>query len=122
MPRPTPSARRKRPAPPGVMVIVAYRPKAGKAAALLRLARVHVDVLRGEGLATRRPAAAMRAADGTLLEVFEWRSAAAMAAAHSNPAVLRMWKKYAQVCDYVPVAHVAETASLFASFAPVSLS
>jgi hypothetical protein len=79
-------------------------------------------MLRAQGLATRRPVVAMRAADGTLLEVFEWRSAAAMEAAHSHPAVLRLWKAYARVCDYVPLTQVAETAGLFASFSPVDIS
>ena len=31
----------------------------------------------------------MRAADGTIVEVFEWRSAEAIQQAHNNPAVRR---------------------------------
>lgn len=37
---------------------------------------------------------------------------------HSNPAVLRMWEEYAQVCEYVSVGQVAEASSLFSEFAP----
>ena len=59
-------------APKPVMVIVAYRPRAGKEALLLELTRQHLPVLRAQGLATDRPSSVMRAADGTIVEVFEW--------------------------------------------------
>jgi quinol monooxygenase YgiN len=121
MPKPRPSSPRKPPAARGLMVIVAYRPKPGMGARLLALTRRHVKVLREEGLASARAAHAMRSADGTILEVFEWASPAAMEAAHTNPAVLQMWKDYAKVCDYVPLAGVLESADLFAQFAPVDL-
>ena len=55
----------------GVVVIVAYRPLPGKEAELLQLTREHVPILRREGLATERPFQAMRAADGTIVEVGE---------------------------------------------------
>ena len=61
----------------------------------------------------------MEAGDGTLIEVFEWRSPAAIEAAHTNPRVLAMWERYAQVCDYVPVGTVPEAAELFAEFTPL---
>jgi quinol monooxygenase YgiN len=105
----------------GVMVIVAYRPKPGKAARLLELTKEHAAILRGQGLATERPAYAMRAADGTIIEVFEWRSQAAIDAAHTNPVVLKMWERYAEACDYVPLVQVKECGDLFAGFAPVDL-
>ena len=54
------------------LFIAAYRPKAGQHHALLALVRDHVPTLRRLGLATGRPATAMRAADGTVLEVFDW--------------------------------------------------
>ena len=44
----------------GVLVIVAYRPKPGKEARLLELTKEHWPILRGLGLATDRPAYAMR--------------------------------------------------------------
>ncbi len=50
----------------GVLVIVAYRPKAGKAEMLLELTKRHTPILQGLGLATDRPAYAMRAADSTI--------------------------------------------------------
>ena len=69
----------------GVCVIVAYRPKPGKEAELLALVRARVPTLRQEGLVTERAPVIMRAKDGTLLEVSEWKSRAAIEAAHQNP-------------------------------------
>ena len=61
------------------IVIVAYRPKPGKADILLAEVRDHVHLLRSEGLATDRLATVMRAKDGAIIEVFEWASPAAIA-------------------------------------------
>ena len=102
-----------------VMVIVAYRPRAGKEALLLELTRRHVPVLRDQGLATDRPSSVMRAADGTIVEVFEWKSQAAIDSAHANPAVAQMWKQYAEACEYVPLKDLKEAANLFAAFEPL---
>ena len=103
----------------GRMVIVAYRPKPGKQQALETLMRHHHERLRAEGLVTDRLPALMRARDGTVLEVFEWLSAQAIAAAHNNAAVQQMWSEYAAVCDCVPVAEVPEAREAFAEFEPI---
>ncbi len=106
----------------GVMVIVAYRPKEGKADRLLELTKKHTPILRDLGLATDRPAYAMRSADGTIIEVFEWKSKEAIEAAHSNPEVLKMWEHYAEACDYTPLINVKECSDLFAGFEPIDLA
>jgi len=68
----------------GRTVIVAYRPKAGKADALRKLVDTHVDRLREQGLATERRPIILQAVDGTLLELFEWMSPEAIRQAHTN--------------------------------------
>ena len=103
----------------GRIVIACYRPKPGKQAALRALMREHVPRLRAQDLVTDRQPIMMEAADGTVVEVFEWKSQEAIDAAHGNPAVLEMWREYGEVCDYVPVATVAEAAQLFSNFTPV---
>ena len=105
----------------GRMVIVAYRPKPGKDAALLEAVRKHVGVLAAEDLVTGRGAVVMKAADGTILEVFEWRSAEAIQAAHSNPAVHALWAEFGEACDYIPLASLAEAQQMFAEFYTVEL-
>jgi hypothetical protein len=104
-----------------VMVVVAYRPLPGKEALLLELTKVHVSILRGQGLATDRPVQAMCAADGTIIEVFEWKSQAAIDAAHTNPEVLKLWARYAEVSEYIPLVQVKECSDMFAGFTPVDL-
>lgn len=106
----------------GRIVIVGYRPKAGKAAELKQLLSSHVDRLRNLGLATERESICMEAADGTLLEVFEWQSAEAIQAAHEHEDVQTMWAEFAAVCDYIPVGDVAEAAALFSEFVAVDPS
>ena len=100
-------------------VIACYRPKPGQEAALQELVRDHVPALRRRGLATARAPIAMRAADGTLVEVFEWTSAQAIAAAHTHPEVHAMWAAFGKACDYVKLSQLAEAQSLFAEFSPL---
>ena len=103
----------------GVCVIVAYRPKPGKAAELLELVRNRVPTLRKEGLVTNRTPTIMRARDGTIIEVSEWKSQEAIDAAHKNPNVLAMWNKFFEACDCIPLNTLAEANDLFAGFEPI---
>ena len=103
----------------GVIVIVAYRPKPGKERDLLELVRSRVPTLRKENLVTNREPTIMRARDGTIIEVSEWKSQAAIDAAHKNPNVLAMWNKFFAVCDCVPLKSLAEADDLFAGFEPI---
>ena len=103
----------------GIIVIACYKPKDGKASALKELMKTHLPRLKTEGLVTDRESIIMEAADGTIIEVFEWISSEAIQNAHTNPAVLQMWGEYGEVCDYVPVGSIAEAANLFSSFEPL---
>jgi hypothetical protein len=103
----------------GVFTIACYRPKEGKSDELLQLTREHVPILRKEGLVTDRPAYAMRAKDGTIVEVFEWKSNASIEGAHSNPEVAKLWKRCEAACDYVSLSTLAEAQDMFAGFEPI---
>ena len=105
----------------GRFVIVAYTPKTGKEQQLLAAVRKHLHVLQTEQLVTDKPAYVMRAGDGTIVEVFEWRSAQAVQQAHSNPAVQALWADFGAACDYTPLARLAETQQMFAEFDAVKL-
>ena len=74
----------------GRIVIVGYRPKPGQQAAVQALVSRHGQVLREQALVTDRPGWVMRAADGTLVEVFEWLSTHSIERAHSTAAVQDM--------------------------------
>jgi len=104
---------------PGVCVIVAYRPKPGKGGELLELVRSRVPTLRKEGFVSDRAPTIMRARDGTILEVSEWKSREAIDAAHKNPNVLAMWERFFALGDCVPLNTLAEAGEMFAGFEPV---
>lgn len=103
----------------GIIVIVAYRPKAGREEELLEIVRSRVPTLRKEGLVTERVPVIMRAKDGTIIEVSEWKSREAIEEAHQNPRVLAMWDKFFALCDCVPLKTVPEAEMMFAGFEPL---
>lgn len=100
----------------GRFVIAVYRPRAGREQQLLDAVGRHAGVLRAEGLISERPPYAMRAADGTVIEVFEWLSTAAIERAHSSPAVQSLWAEFGAACEYVPIAAVPEAQQVFSEF------
>ena len=104
----------------GRMVIVAFRPKPGREDDLLALTRDHVPQLRRLGLVGDTPSLVMRAKDGCIVEVFDWKDGA-IEKAHDHPDILQMWDCYAAVCDYVPLKDLTETADMFAEFEPITL-
>ncbi len=61
----------------------------------------------------------LRAADGTLVEIFEWASAAAIDSAHSHPEVQKMWAAFASACEHVKLGALPEAQNLFAEFSPL---
>jgi hypothetical protein len=103
------------------VVICCYRPKRGKEQVLLAEVRDHHHLLRSEGLATDRAPIIVRAQDGTIIEVFEWASPAAIEEAHANPRVQAMWARFAECCDYVPLASLGEAVGPFAEFEPMEI-
>jgi quinol monooxygenase YgiN len=105
----------------GRFVIVAYTPKPNKQEQLLAAVRKHLQVLKAENLVTDKPGYVMRASDGTIVEVFEWRSAEAIHQAHTNPAVGALWAEFGAACDYTPLAKLGEAQQMFAEFDAVEL-
>lgn len=103
----------------GIVVIVAYQPKAGKEAELAALMETHVARLRAENLVTDREPVLMKSENGTIIEVFEWISKDAIESAHSNAVVQTMWQEYADVCDYVTLSQLPESQNMFAEFSPL---
>lgn len=103
------------------IAINAYRAKAGREQVLLAELRDHQSLLWSEGLATDREPVVMRAGDGTLLEIFEWASPAAIEDAHRNARVKAAWARLEACADFVPLAAVDGAGAPFADFARVSL-
>ena len=100
----------------GRFAIAAYRPRPGRQADLLELLDRHRRLLVELGLVGTRARSLMQAADGSIVEVFEWASAEAVAAAHRHPAVLALWQSLEAVCTFEPLAALPEAARPFADF------
>ncbi len=103
----------------GSISVACYKPKPGSEEALLELVRNHLPPLRAEGLVTERASIAMRAQDGTIIEVFEWVSQEAIDSAHKNPVVLDLWKRFEAVCGYQTPSNLREFQNMFSHFEPV---
>lgn len=105
----------------GRYVIALYRPKPGKARQLRKVVRAHLPVLRAEGLATPAHSLVLVAADGTLLEIFEWKSDRAAERAHGNPAVRKLWADFDACCTFRRLADLKEAKEMFPHFTPVKV-
>ena len=103
-------------------VIALYKPREGCADELLQLVRIHHGVLLEQGLVSQRTPYVLRSSDGTLLEIFEWKDAAAVEAAHSNAAVAELWQRFGQVAEYIPLKDLPEAQAIFAGFEHVDLT
>ena len=105
----------------GKVVIAIYRPKEGKEKELLELVtEEHMQVLRSQDLVTGRKPVVMRASDGAIIEVFEWKSAKAIEQAHTNPEVAKLWEKFSAVSDYEIPTNINEFHNLFSEFEPIN--
>ena len=104
-------------------VIAAYRPKRGKEQQLRKLVREHRRTLDAAHLITSRPTVLLRArSDGTVVEIFEWVSAKAADEAHLNPAVRKLWNKFAKIADFVPLSSIQEADKVFSPFETLGAS
>ncbi|HKK38813.1 MAG TPA: hypothetical protein VJ949_05320 [Cryomorphaceae bacterium] len=101
------------------IVIVGYRPLPGKESELNNLMRNHWDILNREGLVSDRKSIICRSLDGTIIEIFGWKSKEAIEQSHSNETVQKMWTEYSKVCEFVPISSVDESLRLFSEFDPV---
>jgi quinol monooxygenase YgiN len=104
----------------GRIVVVGYKPKPDKESELAALMKTHLPILREEGFLTDRESIVMQSEDGTIIEVFEWKSKGAIESAHTNLKVQEMWQAYSSVCDYVPLSEVPEISSIFSEFTPLN--
>ena len=105
----------------GIRVVAVYRPKPGMQAEVEAETADHVPLLRRLGLATDSPAVAMRAADGTVVETFEWIDRDAIEDAHAHPEVLEMWGRYEACCTYGTLADIEDSDRPFCEFETVGI-
>jgi hypothetical protein len=76
----------------------------------------HVDILREQGYATELPVLYLRAEDGTVLEIFEWRSSATVEAAHDDKRVQAIWQTLEEAAEFVPLSKLPNAEDPFPHF------
>ena len=103
-------------------VIALYRPFEGQEQALLQLVREHHGILMGEGLVSDRTPYVLKSTDGTLLEIFEWKDASAIEAAHHNPDVAALWERFGKVAEYTSLKDLPEAQGIFPGFTHVDIT
>jgi hypothetical protein len=103
----------------GLISFAAFRPKPGREKDLVTLANDRLALMRRLGFVTDRPAINMRAKDGTVIQVSEWVSQAAIDKAHKTPEVLALWGRYAECSDHVMPSTLAEIQEHFPCFETV---
>ena len=59
--------------------------------------------------------------NGTVVEVFEWRSAEAIHQAHGSAVVQALWEEFGAACDYMPLSKLSEAHQMFAEFDSIEL-
>lgn len=100
------------------LVIALYRPKDGKHDKLKALVHQHFPTLKEYGLTTDRAPFLGVSTDGTILEIFEWRSQESAKKAHDHPAVAKIWEAMAMVCDFGRLDQLPESKTPFPHFKP----
>ncbi len=103
----------------GSIAVACYKPRPGHEQELLALVRNHMPPLCSQGLVTDRTPIVVRCGDGTIVEIFEWVSQETIQAAHTNPVVLDLWKKFEAACWYENPANIPEFKNMFSHFEPI---
>ena len=98
--------------------IAMYRPHEGKDEALRALITEHYPTLKRLELITDRPPIVAKSADGTYLEICEWREEDSAKKAHEHPEVARIWEAMSKIADFPVLAGLEEANKQFPHFEP----
>ena len=100
----------------GRVVFAIYKPFNRKIDALLEIVKQHKPLLLQENLVTSRPFIVLKTKNGSIIEIFEWKSEAAIEAAHSNKKIMEIWDAFSKVCTYETLQSLDEANSIFSDF------
>jgi quinol monooxygenase YgiN len=104
-----------------LITMALYQPHEGKEEQLNEVLRNHIKTLETENLITSREPIRARAANGTVIEIFEWRSEQAKDAAHESPGVMRVWNEIMEIAEIKSLSSLDEANHPFPNFAPYSV-
>jgi hypothetical protein len=99
-----------------LITMALYQPKDGKNYKLKEILQNHVPTLRQEDLITDQELITIQAEDGTIIEIFEWKSVESKDKAHQLPNVMGIWKEIMEVADIKRFADLTESQMPFPNF------
>ena len=99
----------------GLMGIVAYRAREGSERKLLSLIRRHAPLLKSLG-GISEASFLMKSVDGSIIEVFEWRSMAAKKKAMQSPELWELWNEIELHGTKVKLSSVPECREVISNF------
>jgi len=101
---------------PVELTFAMYRPKKGKEKELKKILKNHFPTLRRLGLITENSAHRVESKNGTVIEIFEWKNAAAKKKAHTHPDMRAIWGPMMDICDFPTMKNLPESESVFPNF------
>lgn len=103
------------------LVMALYKAKPGKDSELRGLIKEHFPLLKQYGLTTDRVPFIAQSSNGTYLEVFEWKNAAAAKSAHDHPAIAKIWEAMGMICSFEKLENLPEISKPFPHFEQVEV-
>lgn len=103
------------------VAIALYRPHEGKEQELHAIVKEHGPALKREGLITELPMLQLEAEDGTVIEIFEWKSEEAMRQAHASPVIWPIWERMMAVAEMTSLGSLKEAGQPFPNFKRLEL-
>jgi hypothetical protein len=103
----------------GIIAIACYKPKKEKSDDLRNLVNKHYPLLLSKAMVTEREPFIMKSEDGTIIEIFEWKSKKAKKAAHSDEDIIEIWDHLESVSENIPLSELKEANDAFANFKPM---
>ncbi|MBI3441140.1 MAG: hypothetical protein HY052_04965 [Proteobacteria bacterium] len=103
------------------IVFALYKPQAGHEKELEKLVSKHFPTLKKYGLVTNRHPTVVRSKNGTIIEIFEWKSSAATREAHEHPAIAKIWEAMEKISTFVSLDSLEEAKKAMAHFEPIAI-
>lgn len=104
-----------------LITMALYQPHEGKEEQLNEVLKNHIKTLEAENLITSREPIRAQAADGTVIEIFEWKSEKAKDAAHESPVVMKVWNDIMEIAEIKSLSSLEESKHPFPNFALYSV-
>ncbi|OOE12731.1 hypothetical protein [Fictibacillus arsenicus] len=104
-----------------LITMALYQPHEGKEEQLNEVLKNHIKTLEAEKLITQREPIRAIASDGTVIEIFEWRSEHAKDAAHESRNVMKVWNEIMEIAEIKSLSSLVEANHPFPNFALYSV-